>query len=115
LSKGLSPQLEDKFKRYQKLQQDIANIQQQIQAFGRDKIEIETAMKEIEELPDDEMCYRSIGRLMVKSTIKETKVKLNDQKEIADTRVKFLEKNFEKLKKQFDELEKELRTAIEGK
>ncbi|NHJ47608.1 MAG: prefoldin subunit beta [Asgard group archaeon] len=115
LSKGISPQLEDKIKRYQSLQQQISGIQQQVQTLNLEKLEIEKAIKEIEELPDDEICYRSIGRLMVKSNIKETKTKLNDQKELNDTQVKFYEKNFEKLKKQYEDLEKEIRTALETK
>jgi prefoldin beta subunit len=115
LSKGISPQLEDKIKRYQSLQQQISGFQQQIQALNLEKIEIDKAIKEIEELPDDEVCYRSIGRLMVKSTIKDTKAKLNDQKELNDTQVKFYEKNFEKTKKQFETLETEIRAALETK
>ncbi|NHK29732.1 MAG: prefoldin subunit beta [Asgard group archaeon] len=114
LSKGISPQLEDKIKRYQSIQQQLNSIQQQIQTLKNDEMNIDKALKEIEELPDDEICYRSIGRLMVKSTIKETKVKLKDQKELTDTRVKLSEKSSEKLKKQFEDLEKEIRSALES-
>ncbi|NHJ85526.1 MAG: prefoldin subunit beta [Asgard group archaeon] len=115
LSKGISPQLEEKIKRYQSIQQQIATVQQQIQALKLDQIDIEKALKEIEELPDDELCYRSIGRLMIKSTIKDTKSKLNDQKELADTRIKLSEKSLDKLNKQFDELENSIKAALEGK
>ncbi|MGC9779234.1 MAG: prefoldin subunit [Candidatus Heimdallarchaeota archaeon] len=114
MAKGLSPQLEDKIKRYQTIQQQMSALQQQIQALKLEQIDIDKAIKEIEELPDDEICYRSIGRLMVKSTIKDTKVKLKDQKELADTRTKLSEKSLEKFKKQFDGLEKEIKAALEG-
>ena len=45
----------------------------------------------------------------------ETKQKLVDQKELADTRVKLSEKSLEKLKNQFEELENEIKTALEAK
>ncbi|NHJ38398.1 MAG: prefoldin subunit beta [Asgard group archaeon] len=114
LSKGISPQLEDKIKRYQTIQQQLNSIQQQIQALKIEEMDIDKALKEIEEMPDDEICYRSIGRLMVKSTIKDTKAKLKDQKELTDTRVKLSEKSSDKLKKQFEDLEKEIRSALES-
>jgi len=114
VSKGISPQLEDKIKRYQSLQQQMGSLQQQIQAVKLEQIDINKALKEIEELPDNEECYRSIGRLLVKSTIKETKVKLGEQKDLYDTRVKLAEKSYEKIKKQFEGLEKDIKVALES-
>ncbi|NPE06731.1 MAG: prefoldin subunit beta [Asgard group archaeon] len=113
MSKGISPQLEDKIKRYQSLQQQMGSLQQQIQAVKLEQLDIDKALKEIEELPDNEECYRSIGRLLVKSTIKETKVKLGEQKDLYDTRVKLAEKSYEKIKKQFEDLEKDIKAALE--
>lgn len=112
MSKGISPQLEEKIKQYQSIQQRIAANQQQIQTLKIEQIEIEKALKEIDEMPDDEVCYRSVGRLMVKSTIKESKVKLGDQKELSETRIKLSEKSNEKLKKQYDELEETIKAAL---
>lgn len=114
MSKGMSKQIQDKIQQYQNLQQKMSSLQQQIQTLKIEELEINKAIKEIEELPDDEECYRSIGRLMVKSTIKETKGKLKDQKEFASTRVEIFEKDLDKTKKQHDELEAELKAAIEG-
>jgi len=114
LSQGLSPQLEDKIKRYQAIQQQMSSITQQMQALKIEQMDIDKALKEIDELPDDETCYRSIGRLMVKSTIKDTKLKLKDQKELTETRVKLSEKSMDKLKSQFDDLEKEIKAALES-
>ncbi len=112
MSKGISPQLEEKIKQYQSIQQRITANQQQIQTLKIEQIEIEKALKEIDEMPDDEVCYRSVGRLMVKSTIKESKVKLGDQKELSETRIKLSEKSNEKLKKQYDELEETIKAAL---
>ncbi|MHA1462759.1 MAG: prefoldin subunit beta [Candidatus Heimdallarchaeota archaeon] len=112
MSKGISPQLEEKIKQYQSIQQRITANQQQIQTLKIEQIEIEKALKEIDEMPDDEVCYRSVGRLMVKSTIKESKVKLGDQKELSETRIKLSEKSNEKLKKQYGELEETIKAAL---
>jgi len=114
VAKGISPQLEDKIKRYQSLQQQMSSLQQQIQAVKLEQLDIDKALKEIEDLPDDEECYRSIGRLLVKSNIKETKVKLGEQKDLYNTRVKLAEKSYEKIKKQFEDLENELKAALES-
>lgn len=113
MSKETSQQLQDKIKQYQNIQQKMAGIQQQIQALEMDKMEIDKALKEIEDMPDDETCYRSIGRLMIKSTIKETKEKLTNQKELTETRIGISEKSNEKLKKQYDELLAELKKAYD--
>lgn len=113
MSKGISPQLEEKIKQYKTIQQKLSVIQQQIQALKNEQIDIEKALKEIDEIPDDEICYRSVGRLMVKSTIKESKVKLSDQKELSETRIKLSEKSSEKLNKQFEELEVTIKAALE--
>ena len=112
MSKGISPQLEEKIKQYQNIQQEMAVTQQQIQQLKIDQIEIDKALKEIDEMPDDEICYRSIGRLMVKSSIKDTKAKLKDQKELSETRIKLSEKSYDKLKTKFDELEETIKTAL---
>ncbi|NHJ04949.1 MAG: prefoldin subunit beta [Candidatus Heimdallarchaeota archaeon] len=112
MSQGISPQLEEKIKQYQNIQQKMGAVQQQIQQLKIDQIEIEKALKEIEEMPDDETCYRSIGRLMVKSSIKETKAKLADQKELSETRIKLSEKSYEKLKTQFEDLEENIKAAL---
>ncbi len=113
MSKGISPQLEEKIKQYKTIQQKLSVIQQQIQALKNEQIDIEKALKEIDEIPDDEICYRSVGRLMVKSTIKESKEKLSDQKELSETRIKLSEKSSEKLSKQFEELEETIKAALE--
>ena len=114
VAKGISPQLEDKIKRYQSLQQQMSSLQQQIQAVKLEQLDIDKALKEIEELPDNEECYRSIGRLLVKSNIKDTKVKLGEQKDLYDTRVKLAEKSYDKIKKQFEDLENEIKAALES-
>jgi prefoldin beta subunit len=114
VTKGISPQLEDKIKRYQTLQQQMSSLQQQIQTVKLEQLDIDKALKEIEELPDDEECYRSIGRLLVKSTIIDTKGKLGEQKDLYNTRVKLAEKSYEKIKKQFEDLETEIKVALES-
>jgi prefoldin beta subunit len=114
VTKGISPQLEDKIKRYQTMQQQMSSLQQQIQTVKLEQLDIDKALKEIEELPDDEECYRSIGRLLVKSTIIDTKGKLGEQKDLYNTRVKLAEKSYEKIKKQFEDLETEIKVALES-
>ena len=114
MSQGISPQLEDKIKQYQNLQQRVAVLQQQVQQLKIDQLEIEKSLKEIDELPDDETCYRSIGRLMIKSSIKDTKQKLKDQKELTETRIELSEKNREKITKQIEELETQIKAGLEG-
>ena len=50
MAKGISPQLEDKIKRYQSLQQQMGSLQQQIQAVKLEQLDIDKALKEIAEL-----------------------------------------------------------------
>ena len=114
MSKEMSQQIQNKIKQYQNLQQKMSSLQQQVQMLKNEEAETVKALKEIDEMPDNEECFRSIGRLMVKSTIKETKVKLKDQKEFASTRVGIFEKDLAKTQKQYDALEVELKAAIEG-
>lgn len=114
MSKGISPQLEDKIKQYQSLQQRISMLQQQLQQLKMDKNELERSIKELENLSEDEVCYRSIGSIMIKSTVKETRQKLQDKSELTETRIELTEKNKNKLTKQFEDLEKQIRAGLEG-
>ncbi|MEA2071885.1 MAG: prefoldin subunit beta [Asgard group archaeon] len=114
MAQGLSPQLQEKIKKYQELQQKISSAQQQVQSLKMDEVEVNKALKEIEDMPDDEMCYRSIGRIMVKSNIKETKQKLTDQKELIETRIELSQKSQKKLQKQYQDLEEDIKSTLES-
>jgi prefoldin beta subunit len=113
MSQNISRQLEDKLKQYQTLQQKLMSVQQQIQQMKVEQIEIDKALKEIKDLPEDEQCYRNIGRIMVKSTIKDTKTKLTDRKELIETRIELSQKSHDKIQKQFTELEQTIRSSLE--
>ena len=56
MTQGFSPQLEEKIKRYQAIQQQLNSIQQQIQGLKIEQMDVDKAAKEIEERPDKEVC-----------------------------------------------------------
>ena len=97
-------------------------LQQQVQAIGSQKYQMEMQMgeldktlEELKELKKGTPIYKSIGSLLVKKDDKDALVKeLEDQKETVEVRVKTLTKQEKSLKESFESLQEELTNALQG-
>jgi prefoldin beta subunit len=104
------------------LQSQLAQLQQlkiQIEAVGRQKMQIEAllkdsenALEELEKLDEDPVLYKNVGELMIKTHKEEVKEELSERRETYALRLKTLERQEERVQKRYQQLQQQLREAI---
>ncbi|MEM3408230.1 MAG: prefoldin subunit beta [Candidatus Micrarchaeia archaeon] len=92
---------EDRQLELQSLQQQLQILSLQKQQMKIQSDEIDHALKEIESAKGD--IYRLVGPVLLKSTKEEVVKDLNDKKATLEARIQILEKQEERIKKQFQE------------
>lgn len=94
------------------LEQSMQNTALQKQNFHLQLLEVEAALKEIEDAPE---VYKIVANVMIKSDKAELKKELSEKKDIAELRIKSLEKQESKLRERVTELQQEVLGNIEAK
>jgi prefoldin beta subunit len=108
-----------------KVQNQIAmlqQMQQQMQTIGAQKAQYEMAVREakraIEELTDvaeDAPVFMSVGAVMMEKKKDDVLKNLNDKIETLELRIKSLEKQEGMLSGKFEQLQNQIKQALEGK
>ena len=88
----------------QSLQQQLQLISMQKQQMKIQSDEIDHALKEVETAKGD--VYRLVGPILMHSTKDEVVKDLNERKSTLDSRIQILEKQEDRIKKQFTEAKK---------
>ena len=110
----LSPQIRHQLAQYQQAQQQaqmLMNQRQQLEMLLR---ETERAHEELSKLPDDNVVYKSVGTILVKSNKTELQKNLAEQKETLDLRVKTLERQGERAVQRLKEMQVKIDEALKG-
>ena len=94
-----------KVNQLQLLQQNLQNILIQKQQFESQLIEVNSALVELE---NTDKAYKILGKIMVSTKKEDLSKDLNDKKEIYDLRIKHLIKQEESIKKNIQEVQKEV-------
>ncbi len=104
------------------VQNQIAQLQQlklQLEAVSRQKVQVEAllrdaeaALKELENLDDNSVIYRTVGELMIKVAKVDVKKDLSEKKETYDLRLKTLERQEERVLKKYQQLQQQLQQAL---
>ncbi len=98
----MKKETKEKIEQLQNLENSINSLIAQKQQFQSQQLEIENALLQVEET---DKVFRIIGSIMVASTKDKIKQELNDKKEIVELRLKTLEKQEDKYRKQAGELQ----------
>ena len=93
--------LQEKIAKLQALEQSMQQYVMKRQQFAQKRIEVDAALKEIENAPE---MYKIIGNIMVKTDKESLSKELSERKEMADLRIKTLEKQESKLSERVEEL-----------
>ena len=110
----LSPQIRHQLAQYQQAQQQaqmLMNQRQQLEMLLR---ETERAHEELSKLPDDNVVYKSVGTILVKSNKVDLQKNLAEQKETLDLRVKTLERQGERAVQRLKEMQVKIDEALKG-
>jgi prefoldin beta subunit len=99
----------------QQLQQQLQTILQQKAQYELAVREAKRAQEEIKDSADDAVMYMSVGTVMMQKKKEVVDAKLTDKVETLELRIKSLEKQEKMLQGKFEQLQNQIKAAIEGK
>jgi prefoldin beta subunit len=112
---NISPKIQNQLSMLQQLQQQLQTILSQKAQYEMAIREAKRAQEEIKDSPDDAVMYMSIGTVMMQKTKDVVNGKLNEKVETLELRVKTLEKQEKMLQGKFEQLQTQIKAALEGK
>ena len=110
----LPPKVQERLVRLQQLQRNIQTVLAQKQQVELELTETEQALEELGTLAENAVIYKSIGSLLVRSKKGKVEADLKERKELLDTRVQVLNKQEERQRGQFNELQAKLKRDLGG-
>ena len=114
LSEELPQQLQHQLMRLQQIDQQVRVLTTQRTQLELQLRETENALKELESVEEGVIVYKSVGMLLIKTDRNKLTEELNDKKETLDMRIKTLQRQEERSKKQRDEMREKLARQIQG-
>jgi len=108
----MNDKTQEKIGQIQLIQQSMENFAMQRQQFQMQETEIEAALSEIS---NTQKAYKLIGNIMVLSDTKELSKELKEKKEMLAIRISTIDKQEEKLRVKFEELQQEVLKSLEKK
>jgi prefoldin beta subunit len=112
---NISPKVQNQFAMLQQIQQQLQTILQQKTQYEMAVREAKRAQEEIADATDDTPMYMSIGTIMVQKKKDYVNTKLTEKVETLELRVKSLEKQEKMLQGKFEQLQTQIKSALEGK
>ncbi|WP_267496979.1 prefoldin subunit beta [Candidatus Methanoliparum sp. LAM-1] len=110
----MPPQLQNQIMQLQQIQVQLQALQEQktqIEAILRDS---DDALEELNKAKDDEIVYKSVGEILVKSTKDDAIKELTEKKEMMNIRKQTLDRQEERLKNRLNQLQEQLQNILGG-
>ena len=101
----VSKEAEQKLGQLQMLEQSMQNMLMQKQQFQLQQVEIESALKELENVKE---AYKIVGNIMVLSKKEDLEADLTSKKEVIELRIKNMEKQENQLREKASKLQNEV-------
>ena len=108
----IPPWLREQLTRLQQLQQNLQAIMMQKQQLEAESVEIERATEELKKLEPDEVVYKSVGPLLLKTKKDDTLKELDEKKDLSNTRLVVLGKQETRVKENLKEVENKINEMI---
>ena len=112
---NISPKIQNKLGMLKQILQKLQTIRQQKAQYEMAVSEAKRAQEEISDSPEDAVMYMSVGTVMMQKKKETVKAKLNEKVETLELRIKSLEKQEKMLQGKFEQLQAQIKAAIEGK
>jgi len=112
---NISPKVQNQLGMLQQIQQQLQTILQQKAQDEMAVREANRAKEEISDSPADAVMYMSVGTVMMQKKKEVIDAKLNEKVETLELRIKSLEKQEKMLQTKFEQLQAQIKAAIEGK
>jgi prefoldin beta subunit len=111
---ALPAKLQNDIRQFQRLQQELAAVQQQRLQVDLKLREVTHTLEELKTLPEDVVVYRPIGGLLVRAkNRKEVEDLLTEDKETSEVRLKAVERQENHLKERYNAMQQELSQALQ--
>jgi prefoldin beta subunit len=112
---NLSPKVQNQFNMLQQIQQQLQTILSQKAQYEMAVREAKRAQEEISDAADDAVMYMSVGTVMMQKKKEVVNAKLAEKVETLELRIRSLEKQEKMLQGKFEQLQAQIKAAIEGK
>ncbi len=112
MAEQIPPQVQNQLMRFQELQEQLNNIVLRKRQFELESKEIDHALGESKNLPDDAVVYKSVGVLLFKTEKAKVVAELTEKNEETDLRIKTIEKQEQRLKAQLEALRKTIMDQV---
>jgi len=112
---NISPKVQNQIGMLQQIQQQLQTILQQKSQYEMAVREANRAKEEISDSPEDAVMYMSVGTVMMQKKKDVIDARLNEKVETLELRIKSLEKQEKMLQGKFEQLQAQIKAAIEGK
>jgi prefoldin beta subunit len=112
---NLSPKVQNQLGMLQQLQQQLQTILQQKAQYEMAVREAKRAQEEIKDSAEDAVMYMSVGTVMMQKKKEAVNTTLTEKVETLELRIKSLEKQEKMLQGKFEQLQAQIKAAIEGK
>ena len=112
---NLSPKVQNQLGMLQQIQQQLQTILSQKAQYEIAVREAKRAKEEISDAADDSVMYMSVGTVMMQKKKEVVNTKLTEKIEMLELRIKSLEKQEKMMQGKFEQLQAQIKAAIEGK
>ncbi len=109
----IPPQLQHQIMQLQQLQQRLEMLVAQKSQMEIRMKEAEKALSELEKLDEDSVVYKNVGSILVKSQKDKVKEELIDKKDTLEMRLKTIQRQEERTRKQFEEARTKIQSALQ--
>jgi prefoldin beta subunit len=112
---ALPAKLQNDIKQFQRLQQELSNVQQQRLQVDLRVREIGHTLDELKGIAEDAVLYRPVGGLLVRAKgRKEVEDLLTEEKETLEVRLKAAERQENHLKERYTAMQQEITQALQA-
>jgi prefoldin beta subunit len=112
---NIPPKVQNQLAMLQQIQQQLQTILSQKAQFEMAIREAKRAQEEIAESPEDAVMYMSVGTVMMQKKKDVINAKLAEKVETLEMRVKQLEKQEKMLQGKFEQLQAQIKAALESR
>jgi prefoldin beta subunit len=112
---NISPKVQNQFAMLQQVQQQLQTVLSQKTQYEMAVREAKRAEEEVKDAADDTPMFMSIGTVMVQKKKDYVSGKLAEKVETLELRIKSLEKQETMLQTKFEQLQSQIKAALEGK
>jgi prefoldin beta subunit len=110
---NIPPALQEQIRQLQQLDQQYRSAVIQAEQLSQQLREVESSLKELEDLSDDANVFKAAGSVMFESPVSVVREELEDKKEILSLHKSTIEKSGTRTKKKLDELQKNVQQQLQ--